>query len=126
MRYVQNTDEVFEVGLLDSGGHDFHHLHSNLLLLGCLGIAGGLNLSWGLLGESDREHSHDVAISGLGLHEGFDKRVPFLNHSATMVSGDIHSVEISVTVISLDFINLELQLSPGCILLLFLNIVAVI
>lgn len=30
-----------------------------------------------------------------------------------MVSGDVHSVEVGVAIESLDFINLELELSPG-------------
>jgi len=65
----QNADEIFEAVFLNSGGHDFHHLLSDLLLLGCLSIASGLDLSWGLLGESNSEHSHNIAIGSLGLHE---------------------------------------------------------
>jgi len=39
--------------------------------------------------------------------------VPFLDHRAGLVSGDVHSVEVGVAIVSLDFINLEFNLSPG-------------
>ena len=93
--------------------HDLHHLLSDKLLLGCLGVASGLHLSWSLLCETDREHSHDVAISGLGLGEGLNKGVPFLDHSASVVTSDVHTMEVGVAIVSLDLVDLELQLSPG-------------
>lgn len=98
---------------MNTGLHDLHHLLSNELLLRGLGVACGLHLTWRLLRESNREHSHDVTIHGLSLNVGLDQRVPFLNHSAGMVSGDVHTMEVGVAILSLDLINLELQLSPG-------------
>ena len=95
------------------GLHDLHHFLSNLLLLRCFGVASGLDLSLGLSGEANGEHSHDVAVSGLGLHEGLDQGLPFLDHSASMVSSDVHTVEVGVAVVSLDLIDLELEGSPG-------------
>ena len=97
--------------------HDLHHLLSNQLLLRCLGVASGLHLSGGLLGETNGEHSHDVAIHGLGLHEGLNKGVPFLDHVASMISCDVHTMEIGVAIKALDLIDLELQLSPGLLFL---------
>ena len=93
--------------------HDLHHFLSDQLLLGCFGVACGFDLSWGLLGETNREHSNNVAVLGLGLDKGLNKGVPFLNHVTGVVSGDVHSVEVGIAIKSLDFINLELQLSPG-------------
>jgi len=80
--------------------------------VGSFGVAGGFDLLICLLGESDAEHSEDVSILGLGLYESLNERVPFLNHGAGFVSGDVHSVEIGVAVESFNLINLELELSP--------------
>ena len=93
--------------------HDFHHLLSNELLMGGLGEAGGLNLLVNSLGESNAEHSEDVAVLGLGLNESLNEGLPLLDHGASLVSGDVHTVEVGVAVESLDLINLELELSPG-------------
>lgn len=100
---------------MDSSLHDLHHLLSDELLVGSLGIARGLNLSWSLLGEGDAEESHEVSIGGLGLNESLNEGVPLLDHGAGMVSGDIHSVEVGIAIISLDFIDLELHSSPGLV-----------
>lgn len=122
-------DQVFEAVLLNIGLHDLHHLLSDELLLGCFCVASGLDLSWSLLGESNGEHSDDITIGGLGLHESLDKGVPLLDHGASMVSGDVHTVEVRVAIVSLDFVNLELELSPGgtdLVLLVLHGVVAVI
>lgn len=97
---------------MDSGKHDLHHLLSNKFLMGSLGVAGGFNLSSGLVSESNSEHSDDVTIGGLCLNESLNKGVPFLDHGASLISGDIHTVEVSVAIKSLDLITLELDLSP--------------
>jgi len=70
-------------------------------------------LTWCLLCESNGEHSYDVAVSGFGLDVGFNQRVPFLDHGAGMVPGDVHTMEVGVAIVSLDLVDLELQLSPG-------------
>ena len=41
--------------------------------------------------------------------------MPFLDDGAELVSGDVHSVEVSVAVKALDFFDLHLHLSPGLI-----------
>lgn len=97
---------------MNSRLHNLHHLLSNELLVGSLSVAGGLNLSWSFLGESNAEHSDDVTIEGLGLNVALNKRVPFLDHRASLVSGNVHTVEVGVAVESLDLIDLELKLSP--------------
>ena len=92
--------------------HNLHHLLSNELLVGSFSIAGSLNLSWCFLGESNAEHSDDVSIGGLGLDESLNKSVPLSDHGASLISGDVHTMEVSVAVKSLNLINLELELSP--------------
>lgn len=76
-------------------------------------VASGLHLSAGLLRERNSEHSDNVTIQGLGLHEGLDKGVPFLDHLAGVIPRDVHAVEVGVAIETLNLINLELKLSPG-------------
>lgn len=80
--------------------------------MGSLSVAGGLNLSWCFLGESNAEHSDNVSIEGLGLNVSLNKRVPLFDHGASLISGNVHTVEVGVAVESLDLIDLELKLSP--------------
>ena len=80
--------------------------------MGSLSVAGGLNLSWCFLGESNAEHSDNVSIEGLGLNVSLNKRVPLSDHGASLISGNVHTVEVGVAVKSLDLIDLELKLSP--------------
>lgn len=110
---------------MDSGSHDLHHLLSDHLLVRRFQVAGSFDLVWGLLGESNCEHSHEVTIRSLGLNESFNKGVPFLDHLAGMIPGDVNSVEISVTIKSLDFLDLELNLSVGVGVLVLSFFVAV-
>jgi len=56
-----------------------------------------------------------VAVGRLGLREGLDKGVPLLDEGAQLVSGDVHAVEVRVAVESLDFLALNLDLSPGLV-----------
>jgi len=80
--------------------------------VGSLGVAGSFNLSWCFLGESNAEHSDNVSIEGLGLNVSLNERVPLSDHGASLISSDVHTVEVGVAVKSLDLIDLELKLSP--------------
>ena len=64
-------------------------------------------------GEGNGEESHEVAVVGLGLDEGLDKGVPLLDEGAHLVAGDGKTVEVGEAIVSLDFLNLELDDSPG-------------
>jgi hypothetical protein len=81
--------------------------------VGALGVAGCLNLLLGSLGEGNGEESEDVTIGGLGLDGGLNEGVPLLDHRASLILGDVHTIELGVAVETLDFLALELQLSPG-------------
>lgn len=98
---------------MNSSLHNLHHLLSNESLVGVLGIAGSFDLLSGLLGEGKGEKSEAVTIGGFALNESLDERMPFLNHGASLVSGDVHTIEVGVAVHSFDFVNLEFKLSPG-------------
>jgi len=123
--FNQNLDKVSELVLLDCGGHNLDHLLSDHLLVGRFQVACCFDLVWCLLGESNCEQSDNVTIGGLGLNESLDKGVPFLNHLASMISGDVNSVEIGVAIKSLDFLNLELNFSVGVGVLVLSSFVAV-
>ena len=97
---------------MNSRLHNLHHLLSNELLVGSLGVAGSFDLSGSLLGESNAEHSDEVSIVGFGLDVSLDERVPLFDHGASLISSDVHTVEVGVAVKSLDLIDLELKLSP--------------
>ena len=98
------------MGLVD---HNLHHLLADELALGALGIASGANLTVGSLGEANAEHAEEVAVEGLGLNEGLDGGVPLLDDGAKLVTSDVHSVEVGVAVEALDFLDLNLHLSPS-------------
>ena len=56
-----------------------------------------------------------VAIGGLGLSEGLDQSVPLLDEGAQLVSSDVKTVEVRVTVVALDLLALDSDLPPGLI-----------
>jgi hypothetical protein len=93
--------------------HNLNHLLSDSPLVGVLCVTGCFNLLSGLFGESQTEKSEGVAISGFALDECLNKRMPFFYHGACFVSGDIHTIKVGVTLGILDFVDLELELSPG-------------
>lgn len=80
--------------------------------MGGFSITGSLDLARSFLGESDAERADDVSVGGLGLDESLNETVPLLDHGASLVAGDVHTVEVSVAVETLDLINLELEYTP--------------
>jgi len=98
---------------LNSSLHNLHHLLSDESLMRVLGIAGSLDLLSGFLGEGKGEKSEAVTIGGFALNESLDERMPFFNHGACLISGDIHTVEVGVAIHSFNFVNLEFELSPS-------------
>lgn len=111
-----------EGALGDLVDHDFHHLLADDLLLGVLGVASGLDLSLVSTSKGDAEHAEEVAVCGLGLHEGLNQRVPLLYKGAELIAGDIKTVEVGVAVHALHFLDLELDLSPGLLVVLVLKV----
>ena len=93
--------------------HNLHHLLDDELLVGGVCEAGGLNLFLGSLGEGDGEKSEGESVGGLGLDGGLDEGVPLLDHGTSLISSDVHTIEVGVAVESFDLVNLELELSPG-------------
>lgn len=120
--FLQLLEDLLEGALGDLIDHDFHNLLADNLLLRVLGVAGGLNLSLVAAGESNTEHAKEVAIGGLGLHERLNQRVPLLHEGAELVTGHIEAVEVSITVVAFNFLDLELDLSPGLLVVLVLQV----
>ena len=106
-------EEFLEGVLLDLSHHDFHHLGTELMSVGSLGVAGSLDLVLVSSGEGNGEASDKVAIGGLTLNEGLDDGVPLLDKRGELVLGDVHTVEVGEAIEALDFLNLDLDLSPG-------------
>ena len=96
--------------------HNFHHLSSDELLMRGLGVACGFYLLLCLLGEGNAEHSDNISVKGFGLYERFNEWVPLLDHWACLISGDVHTVEVGIAVVTFDFVNLELKSSPSVLL----------
>jgi len=93
--------------------HNLHHLLADEFALRSLGVAGGAHLSACSLGEANAEHTEKIAVSSLGLDKGLNGGVPFLDDSAKLVTSDVHSVEVGVAIEALDFLDLNLHLSPS-------------
>jgi len=109
--FNEELDEILEGRLLDLREHNLHHLLSDKFLMGSFGVSSSLHLSGGLVSESNGEHSDNVTILGFSLDEGLNERMPLLDHCAASVSGNIHTVEVGVAIVSLDLVNLESDLS---------------
>jgi hypothetical protein len=105
-------EEFLEGVLGNFTEHDFHHLGAEDLLLGSLGVASGLNLVLVTAGEGNGEKTNEVTIGGLGLDESLDEGVPLLDEGAELIAGDVHTVEVGVAIVTLDFFALELDGSP--------------
>ena len=110
---IQLLGKLLEGRLLSLADHNLHHLLADELALRPLSVAGGADLSAGSLGEANAEHTEEVAVSGLGLHEGLDGGVPLLDNGAELIAGNVHTVEVGIAVEALNFLDLDLHLSPG-------------
>ena len=65
------------------------------------------------LGETNAEKTQEVSISGLNIDMCFNQSLPFLDHGAELVSGQIHAVELSQAVLALNIFADELELLVG-------------
>jgi len=107
----KSLDESLEVSLSGQGGHGVDHLGADGADLGRLGVTGLLELIVLLLGEGDTEQTDDVAISGAGVNIGLNDRLLLLDEGAKLVTGHVHAVEVEETVVSLNILNTELDLT---------------
>merc|ERR1712076_112132 len=99
----------------------------DLLGLLALGVGGLLDLVVGLLlGEGDDEHSEVVVVGGLGVDGALDHGLPLLDHTAHLVSGEAHAVEVQDAVLALDILAHQLELSVSLTVRVQVSLVAVV
>jgi len=120
-------DQLWDVTVRNLFGDDFSHLLSDLFDLLGLGVGGLFDLSVGLLfGESDDEHSEVVVVGGFSVDGAFDHGLPFFDHSAHLVSGERHTVEVQDAVFALDVFADELEFSVALAVVVEVGLVAVV
>jgi len=120
--WLQELGEVSETVLGSFVEQDLGDLLADKFGLRVLGVAGGLDLSGGPLGEANAGDSHKIPVLGLDLNDDFDDRVPFLDDGAKLFAGDVHAVEVGVAVRSFDFFNNHLHLSERIFLSFSLHV----
>jgi len=120
-------DQLWDVAVGDLLGDDFGHLLSDLFDLLGLGVGGLFDLTLGLLlGESNNEHSQVVAVGGFGVNGALDQGLPFFDHTADLVSGERHTVEVQDAVLALDIFADELEFSVALTVVVEVGLVAVV
>jgi len=120
-------DQLWDITVGDLLGNDLGHLLSDLFDLLALGVGGLLDLVGALLlGESDDEHSKVVVIGGLSVNGALDHSLPLLDHTAHLVSGEAHTVEVEDAVLALDVLAHELEFSVALSVRVQVSLVAVV
>ena len=101
--------------------NDLSHLLSDSPDLRRGSIGGLLDLVRSALGEGDGEEAEEVVVSGLDSDVGLDQGLPLSDEGSELVRSKIKTVEVSQTVLSLDLIDTELDLSE-CVVFILLQI----
>ena len=107
----KSLDKSLKISLSGQGRHGINHFGADRADLGGLGVTGLLELIVLLLGEGDAEHTDDVTISGAGVNIGLNDRLLLLDEGAKLVTGHVHTVEVKETVVSLNILDTELDLT---------------
>lgn len=87
-------------------GSDFLHLLT-------VGVGSLADLRRLFLGETDHEAAEHGTVEGLHVDEGFDQGLPLADEGAELVTSHVHAVEGGSAGSTLDVFDLELDLSPG-------------
>ena len=69
-----------------------------------LGISGLLDLILSSLGEANTEEAKFVTVGGSAIDVSLDLSLPLLDDGALFVAGQLHTVEIGQTGITLDLL----------------------
>jgi hypothetical protein len=105
----QLGNNLLQVTRADFLDQNVKHLLSDLTHLGMLGIGGLFQLVLSTLGQSKDKKPQEVAVSGLDVHVGLNQSVPLSDDASQPVSGEFHSVEVGQALLSLDFVNAQLE-----------------
>jgi hypothetical protein len=98
--------------------NDLDHLFSDSSNLGRCGVGGLLDLVWAALGERNGEEAEEVVIGGLDCDVGLNERLPLAHQRSKLVGSEIETVEVRQAVLSLNFVDTELDLSERVVLIL--------
>jgi len=119
-------DQFWDVAVADLADHDFGHFLSDLFDLLALGVGGLLYLSLlGFLGESGDKDSEVVVVGGFDIDLTLDHGLPLLDHTADLVTGEVHTVEVEHAVLALNILADEFELSEAGAIVLKIGLVAV-
>jgi len=110
-------DEILEGDLGAFGLHDLDHLFADLLDVGGLGIAGGLDLVGLTGGEGQAEQTDGVAVRGLDVSVALDGGLPLLDQGALLVAGQLHTVEVGQAVAALNVLDAQRDLARSLIVI---------
>ena len=112
------VDKLLQVASGSVLSHDLDHLSTNLSDLSRLGVAASLNLVHSLLRERDAEDSKVVVVGGLDINVGLDESLPLADQRTELVCGEVHAVELSQAVATLNVVASKLNLSESLVLIL--------
>jgi len=112
---VELSNEVNQVRLGSFLSDDFYNLLSDLLDLLLLSITGLSGLTSLSAGEGSDEDSKNVAILSFSFAVSINKGLPLSDELAELVSGHVHSMEVSHAGSSLNVFDAELDSSPSII-----------
>lgn len=96
--------------------NDLGHLLADSPDLGGPSICGLLDLVGASLGESDGEQAEQVVVGSLDSHVRFDQRLPFAHERAKLVRCEVQTMEVSETVLALNFVDTELDFAESVVL----------
>lgn len=109
----ESLDEGLEVSLSGEGGHGIDHFGADGTDLGRFGVTGLLELIVLLLGKGDAEETDNVSVGGASIDIGLNDGLLLLDEGAKLVTGHVHAVEVEETVVPLDVLDAELDLTVG-------------
>ena len=98
--------------------HDLEHFLSDLPNLRRLRVRRLPDLVRATLGERDGEETDEIAIGRLNIDVSLDQGLPLADERAELVCGEVHAMEVCQTVLPLDFINAQLDLSKAMVFVL--------
>jgi hypothetical protein len=125
--WQQFLDQFWNITVGDLFADDFGHLLSDLFDLLALGVGGLFDLALALfLGESDDEDSEVVVVGGFGINGALDHSLPFFDHTAHLVSGERHTVEVQDAVFALDIFADKFEFSVSLTVIVEVGLVAVV
>ena len=111
-------DQRGEIALGDFLSDDGAHLSTDGVDLRVLSVAGLLVLVGLLAGETDAEDAELVTVGGVDFNVALNESLPLLNHGAELIASDVHTVEESDTLITLNIFNTESHLAVTLFLVL--------